>query len=338
MRAAAAFGAALLLVAVCCSGDDECADRASCAGPAFVIGSVHWERISDAPGGARQEVAAAVVAGKIYVVGGLVVGGSATRRVEVYDPSTKRWSQAAPLPIALHHAMATALEGKLYVIGGFAEGLGGRASREVFVFDGTRWSAAPPLTRARGAGAAVTIDGKIYVVGGISGNAHVSRVDVFDGEAWLLRAAMPEPYDHIAAAIEPGVRAPGYLHVVGGRRGGRHFGTLQRYDIKTNQWSIEQEAMPTARSGLGAAYVATNGARAPILVAIGGEGPRMFPEVEALQPRTGWVRLTDMGVPRHGIGVVAIGRTIYALLGGTEVGLAPSAASEALRLTFKETP
>jgi hypothetical protein len=66
---------------------------------------------------ARTEVAVAEVGGRIYVIGGF----RGERELEIYDPSTDRWSRGALIPRPLHHAAAVGLNDKLYVIGGFVE-------------------------------------------------------------------------------------------------------------------------------------------------------------------------------------------------------------------------
>jgi hypothetical protein len=69
-------------------------------------------------------------------------------------------------------------------------------------------------------------------------------------------------------------------------------------------------------------------------VAAGGEGPEgTFDEVEALDALTGkWRSLPPLPTARHGLGVVAVGTTIYVLAGGPEPGLTYSDANEALDL------
>jgi hypothetical protein len=85
--------------------------------------------------------------------------------------------------------------------------------------------------------------------------------------------------------------------------------------------------MPTARSGVGAAIVGNT------FVVAGGEGPRMFPEVEAYDVGTrAWKRLPDLVVPVHGVGLAAVGSRLYALVGGVRVGLAPSSVLQVLSI------
>jgi hypothetical protein len=321
VRATAALVAAVLLLGACW-GNDPCSAGESCAAPRPVVSPAGaWERIADAPT-IRQEVAAAVVGGKIYVVGGLIDRARATNVVEVYDPSTDKWSSAPSLPIDVHHAMAAERDGRLYVIGGFSGSLGGAASDRVFMLDGGRWREAPSLQRPRAAAAAVSVSGgRIFLVGGVSGNEHVAPSEIFDGSSWRNRRAIPSLRDHLAAATDGRL-----VYAIGGRRAGGHFGTVEVYDVETDRWQKRLD-MPTPRSGLGAAFVQG------VVVAVGGEGPRIFPEVEAFDAPDRWRRFPDLAVPVHGVGVVAVGPDVYALAGGSRVGTAPTNACQVLRLT-----
>jgi len=339
-RTAAVLGAAaLLFAATSCTSHTGCAvgascnvrsasptasspDRSSSGAPAPAgISSAEWRDLPPAPGGARQEVAAATVGGKVYVVGGLLADQTATARAEAYDPVTRTWTTAPPLPIELHHPMAAGFRGRLYVLGGIMQRLGGPDSTRVFVLEGSRWAAAPALHRPRGAGAAVVVNDRIVVVGGIDGANEVAPVEIFDGSSWRDGAPMPSPLDHVGAATDGR-----YVYVAGGRRNGHHYGTFQRYDPVTDSWK-RLPNMPTARSGLGVAFAQSS------VIAFGGEGSRMFPETEAFVVTSEkWMRLPHMGVPRHGLGVAAIGPAVYAMVGGRAVGVAPSAACEELLL------
>jgi Kelch motif protein len=321
-RAAAALGAALLLAATasaCTTKGERCGENAACAPSPRTLRPGTWERMPSPPGGARQEVAAAVLEDTIFVAGGMTADGLATTRVESFDPAASAWSMEPALPVALHHAMAAALDGRLYVLGGFD--LSGRASDRVFRLDGSRWLKAPNLKRPRAAGGAVAVGHTLIVVGGISSSKHVAEIEIFDGVRWRDGASMPKPLDHIGAATD-GVE----LYVVGGRAGGQHVATAQVYDPRSNSWSRVRD-MPTARSGLGATFFGDT------LIAVGGEGLRIFPEVEAYDiDEKSWTPFPELEVPRHGVGVVVVGQTLFTLLGGDRVGRSPSAVSESMKL------
>ncbi len=274
----------------------------------------------------RQEVGAAAIGATLYAVGGFA-GGLPSAAVEAYDPAADRWTGVAPLPAALHHVMAAATNGVLYAAGGLGARTQSGASDATFAYDPATnaWTARAPLPQPRGAGAAAVIDGLVYVAGGLRGDASVRDLAVYDplGDAWTELAPMPTARDHLAAGT-----IDGRLYVVGGRNNGVLFDVVEVFDPTTGAWSAGRAHMPTARGGLGAAVL--HG----LLYAFGGEGNPdspfgTFPQAEAYDPgRDAWTRLPDMGVPRHGIGVAAVGGALYVVGGATRQGLGPSGASE----------
>lgn len=79
-----------------------------------------------------------------------------------------------------------------------------------------------------------------------------------------------------------------------------------------------------------AATATSNG----LVVAVGGEEEGgTFDEAEALDIGAGrWLTLPRLPTPRHGLGVVAEGTTVYVIAGGPEPGLFFSSAIEAIDL------
>ena len=67
----------------------------------------------------RTEVAAAISADNIYVIGGFDESGQVTSIVEVYNINNNSWTKAVPLPQSLHHTAAASYDGKIYVIVGY---------------------------------------------------------------------------------------------------------------------------------------------------------------------------------------------------------------------------
>jgi hypothetical protein len=67
---------------------------------------------------------------------------------------------------------------------------------------------------------------------------------------------------------------------------------------------------------------------------IGGEGgPATFAENEAYDPTTGsWQAFAPLPTPRHGLGVVMLGDTIYVASGGPQPGATFSNALELFTL------
>jgi hypothetical protein len=69
------------------------------------------------------------------------------------------------------------------------------------------------------------------------------------------------------------------------------------------------------------------------IVAVGGEARTTFREVEAFDTVSGtWLTLPGLPTPRHGLGVVTVGRTLYVLAGGPQPGLHVAATAEAIDL------
>ncbi len=99
----------------------------------------------------RSEVAAAVIARKLYAVGG-TVAGKAVPRHEEYDPAADRWRALAPLPVARDHLGLAVVNGRIYTFGGFTESTHKGAGTDVFEYDpGTdTWRARAPRCARRG--------------------------------------------------------------------------------------------------------------------------------------------------------------------------------------------
>jgi len=286
-----------------------------------------WTELADAPT-ARQEVAAAVLDGLIYVAGGLLADGTATDVVEYYDPGVNVWRPAAALPLALHHAMGAAFGDAFVVAGGFTAD--GTASDRVFGLRDGVWEELPAMPVARGAGGAAVARGMLVVTGGQTGDALVEPTAVFDGEEWSTAAAIPTPRDHLVVATDGR-----FVYAAGGRRRAidATLDAFERFDPRSGTWSA-LDSLPVPRGGAGGAFLDGR------LALVGGEGGPaanaggVVARVDLYVSRSGeWERATglDMTEPRHGVGAVAIGPTLYVAAGGTVRGLGPSASFEAFR-------
>jgi non-specific serine/threonine protein kinase len=275
-------------------------------------------------------VASAVVNGRIWVVGGLTTAdatadATATAKVETYDPAADRWAPGPDLPIPLHHLALAVFRGELVVAGGFqggGSGLYSRPSDRVLALRNGAWVDLPRLRRPRGAAAAAVVGDTLYVMGGRDAGLLIGPTEAFDGVSWQDRAAIPTARDHLAAVSD------GHAVFAGGGRfldPDRLSDAFQRYDPTTDKW-VELPVLPTARGGLGLTLF---GGR---LVAAGGEdSSRVFSQVELFDLAAGrWTAVQPMRTPRHGLGLNAVGDVVYALVGGTAAGVAPSTVLEAL--------
>jgi N-acetylneuraminic acid mutarotase len=134
-----------------------------------------WSSIANAPT-ARNSTAAAVIDGKLFVVGGrqaLKQADGSLRQVnvphlEVYDPASGRWTMRAPMPQAQGGLAAAAHGGKLYVFGGEQWVPEQKVFADAWLYDPAidRWSALPPLPTPRHGLGAASVGDRIHVFGG----------------------------------------------------------------------------------------------------------------------------------------------------------------------------
>jgi N-acetylneuraminic acid mutarotase len=217
---------------------------------AALAGAGGWQSGAQLPT-PRSEVAAAVIEGKIAVVGGFLADGRSSQAADLYSPLEDRWTRLPDLPVAVNHAMAAAAGGKLYVAGGYGQAAGQRL-RFAFVLESGKWRALPPLPAARAAGGAAIVGGKLYVVGGV-GPAGLAP----QGFALDLRtrrwAAIPgpTPREHLAVTA-----AGGRIYALAGRKAGidTNLRVLESYLPAARRWRRLPD-MPTPRHGLAVAAV-----------------------------------------------------------------------------------
>ncbi len=133
----------------------------------------------------RNSGAGAVIDGKLYVVGGRVVGGGNLTANEVFDPATGQWQTLAPMPNAQGGIAAAALDGHLYVFGGeFFNNTGGGVYSESWVYDPATdaWSSIADMPVPRHGLGAVTVGDEIFVIAGATqagGVGTTNRLSVY---------------------------------------------------------------------------------------------------------------------------------------------------------------
>jgi hypothetical protein len=119
---------------------------------------------------ARNVLAAAVLNGKIYALGGWT-GTEVTSRVEVYDPRTDTWSTGRPMNAPNSALSAAVLDGKLYAMGG--------ATVEVYDPRHDSWKTTASHNWApRYFLAAAVVNRKLYALGG-SDSGDVNSTSAF---------------------------------------------------------------------------------------------------------------------------------------------------------------
>ncbi len=302
----------------------------SLSAPSFCSAAMRWETAAPSLQG-RTEVAVAALDGKIYLMGGFTFL-SVTRRVEVYDPLSDRWSEIAKLPVPLHHAGAGVVNGTLYIVGGF-EGFSWSPSNKVFAYDirKDQWLKKQNMPTARGALGVGVWEGKLYAIGGLGENAdgkiNVGANEVYDPltNRWEEKTPVPKARDHLAVAV-----LNGKIHAIGGRLGSDYSRNLALHDIydpKPDQW-LSAVPLPKPRSGIAAAVLKGR------IYVFGGEAPEgTFHDNDAYNPSTGqWKAALPMPTARHGLGAATVGGKIYVITGGPKPGGSRSKVNEVFQL------
>jgi hypothetical protein len=304
-----------------------------------------------------QEIYATVWNGRIVTAGGLKLTANQPLHVEdrvaVYDPATDAWSEAARMREPRHHPMLATVRDQLWLVGGYARTEAGEwvNSAKAWRLDNpdprARWATAVDLPSPQAEAVGVVIGERLHLIGGRSpaGEANAAWADhadvdthrVYDAASLRWETLRPLPMARNSSA---GALLDGAVWVAGGRtvRGGG-TGRLDRYDPVADRWDT-LAPIPVSPAGQqvgGGLAMAAAGGR---LVAFGGEwfapggGGGVFPETWIYDPAADrWERGPDMPTPRHGLAAAAIGRTVYAIAGGSVVsGGRAAAVVEALGL------
>ena len=146
----------------------------------------------------------AVLDGKIYVVGGF--NGAFLATVEVYDPATNAWSQAAAMGTGRSNLGVAVLGGKLYAAGG-RNGTGSMHSSvslmEVFDPQTNAWTPVAPMSTARGSFAMAAVQGKLYVAGGYAagGGDGITLAEAYDPQQNHWEAVAPMAQGRHSCAV-----------------------------------------------------------------------------------------------------------------------------------------
>jgi N-acetylneuraminic acid mutarotase len=233
-------------------------------------GTLKWSNAAANPQ-ARFEGQGAVVNGKFYVFGGFYNAAvQATKRSDVFDPATNRWTRIKDMPEAITHA-GVAVDGNIvYIIGGYNGNHPAPGTSHVWKYNTSTdtWSAGPNLPEARGSGAAARVGRFIHFFGGTNGQRTADKKEHWrlslETGVWSARASYPISVSHLAA-----VALDGKVYGMGGERGLNettgNVSDVYRYDPATNVWT-KLASLPAPRSHFSSSLFGRNGR----LIAIGG--------------------------------------------------------------------
>lgn len=207
---------------------------------------------------ARSRAAAALVGGRLYVVGG-ETGQGDSDVLEVYDPTFDVWQRLSPRPVAARSPAAAALAQQVIVVGG-CSGDAPLADAHAYHPVEDVWTAIAQLPEPRCGGGLAAWQGHLYFIGGWDGEVVRDSVYVYDPtqNRWQEGAPLPEP-----RAFGGLVALSDGIWYLGGHDGVQEQSAVWRYDPQADVWEVEP-ALPKPRAGLAIAADGTS------IYAIGG--------------------------------------------------------------------
>jgi N-acetylneuraminic acid mutarotase len=133
-----------------------------------------WLKKAPMPTG-RHHLASEVVDGKLYVMGGRLLGNSIPSHInealsnfndnEVYDPKKNSWNIVKQMPTKRSGLAAASINSSIYVFGG--QGVNSALNdSEKYDLRTNEWTKEAPIPTARLGLEAVNYEDKIYVIGG----------------------------------------------------------------------------------------------------------------------------------------------------------------------------
>jgi N-acetylneuraminic acid mutarotase len=262
---------------------------------------------------ARQEIAATVLSGRIYVIGRYDSAGQSptacvySPQSTVVDPRRSHRQQYGAAAVASSSCSRSAACPVAP-----SSGPAGNA-----------WSEVASMNFAHGDTAAVAVINNQIVAGGTGPGARSGKSCDTLANTWTPLAPMSWP-QHCA-----GGTIGGEFYVAGGRGVAGSDVALEVYDPAANSWTTKAP-MPTGRSGIGAGVVNNR------LYVLGGEIPALHNEVESYDPGSNtWQQHPSMPTPKHGIWASVIGNTIYLPGGATAQGLGATTSHESFTLSAR---
>jgi len=263
---------------------------------------------------ARTRLAAAVVNGKVYVIGGRsFTNGSNVieNSVEEYDPTTNTWTRKADKPTEVSDTAAV-INNKIYVPGGYNYGDPSQVS-VVEVYDPAinSWSSVAPLPTAQSMHTVAAVNNKLYVMGGSTGRGPLNTCYVYDPTSNQWSICAPMTYARMGAGA--GV-VNGKIYVVGGLGSLGNVNYVEEYNPTANTWTTKAP-LSTARSFHGTIGYGN------YLYVCGGDYELPYSEksCEKYDPiSNSWVIFDHLNIDRQGLAMVATSGRLYAE--GGEVG------------------
>ena len=202
----------------------------------------------------------------------ITIGGgffsAPTSRIEVFDPSSDRWSSLpVSLPRGLAYSTAQYLGGRIFILGGLSPVQNAqelpvieqtRMLREIYIldFDESSIVSGVPMKEQRACATSAQVGSIIYVFGGKDSPLNQVRMkscEKLDTRKspmnWERIAPMEDGRGDAGAAV-----VNGEVMVVGGFSGNKFLSSVEIYNPSTNTWQ-RGPSLQAPRSGMGVAVL-----------------------------------------------------------------------------------
>ena len=252
---------------------------------------------------------AAVLGGKIYVVG----GSDGTRKdlFERYDPNTNTWHTLSPISSARDASAVSSLQGKLYTMGGSSNN-GNLATVEIYEPTSNSWTEGPSLPDVVKNACSITYGNRIYLVGGNDADSKIATNYMLEANAnaWVAKAPMS-----VARAGQRLVIYEDRIWAMGGNDSDSSENTLnlvESYDPVSDSWRAEP-SLPEKKH-VASAWVA-NG---KIYIAGGRSALGVYDRsIFSFSRETGWVSAGNLPENKYSADAVVLNDQVYVIAGRT---------------------
>jgi hypothetical protein len=248
---------------------------------------------------------AAVLNGKLYLVGGITSGNTQWLTVQVYDAASNSWSTAAPYPSDPLTVSVVAIGGKLYAVGSHHPSRNWLNSYDPST---DTWTPRAPMPTPRQTNA-VAVNGVLYAVGGHNedmGGA-LDTVEAYDPSTNSWSAKPPLPVTEYIHAVA----VNGIIYTLG-----LFSGTVHAFDPQSNTWTAKP-AWPEGKYA--SAVAAQNGTIYAIGKFPADDSPGYTGRVVAYDPLTGTsATKNSMPTARHYITAVPLNDQLFVAGGATD--------------------
>jgi N-acetylneuraminic acid mutarotase len=280
-----------------------------------------WTTLEPMPT-SRDGFGIAVVAGKIYAIGGYSGSyGNPLGTNEMYDPETDSWTTKRPMPTPRFGFGIAVYRDKIYAIGGdVGENILGTVN-EVYDPATDTWETKTGLPEMRSLLCANVVNDKIYLIGGLQTpfQPWVCSKDnfVYDPAegSWTSAAPIPTEISSYASAV-----VDNKIYVIGGYDIATlvKYNSTQIYDTETDTWGF---GTPLPATLYDASAGATTGVLAPKRIyVLGGTSSAGNDLNQVYDPETdSWSAGTPMPTPRARLTVAVVDDMLYAI-GGRSAG------------------